>query len=178
MKSKYMIFLIILLNIILRAGMEETCKMIKLDQNGPLLVTANRKVVYDEIYELSSANMLFEEFCTLLDIEYYKQTSGIKYTAVDTDNGSVLAIFSDDDKLIYFKVIRYSSDDDEKKISGLENGTCLTDIMKADPGGDYSFLLASWSGYPQFSFHYFVNGDCYIFHYENGKLDESVFITL
>ena len=49
-------------------------------------------------------------------------------------------------------------------------GTQVAEVKKLDPSGDYTFMYASWSDYPQCSYHYTRDGYEIVIFYDSGFL--------
>ena len=88
-------------------------------------------------------------------------------TVVNSNRGYVLIYFDANQVCTGYKLIRFSSQKYQNNVKSIEGGISLTDVRRLDPDGDYTFLLSSWSQYPQISYHFFEDGTAFEIHYSN-----------
>ena len=79
----------------------------------------------------------------------------------------VLLYFNKDSSFANYRIISFSSESSKIELKEILIGTPIDTVKKIDPQGNYSFLLHSWTKYPQISYHYFRDGSGYAVQYDD-----------
>lgn len=110
---------------------------------------------------------------SLEDISF-KQLGVMYYTIVKTSQNLYLVWFDETEKYCFYRIIVFSDIESKTKIDRINKGDELDSVMQADPQGGYDFLYASWSGFPQISYHFFEDGSAYEILYEDGIVSRII----
>ena len=108
----------------------------------------------------------------------FKQLGVIYYTVIRTPQNLYLVWFDKEERYFFNRVIVFSDVESKTKIERIKKGDDLDSVMQADKQGGYDFLYASWSGFPQVSYHFFEDGSAYEIHYEDGIVSRIVVFTI
>ena len=139
-----------------------------------LEVTHDFSEVWDSVRQKHDVQSFIEKY----QVQYYKTVNSVDYTVIKTNEGFCVVFFGRDDIVSNIKIVVFSDTENKNKLESLSVGSTLGDAQTADPTGQYDFLSASWSGYPQISYHYFSDGDCYAIEYSDGKISNITLFTL
>ena len=148
--------------------------------NQDIIIYTKTEKVYDHNKIASAINRGESMFDYLesLNIENYKALKNCCYTVLQTTNGLQLLMFDSDGMHGIIQPVTFSSITNKKFVENLKVGTPLKNVMEVDPDGNYDFLYHSWTAYPQISYHYFEDGNCYSIEYVNGVISNIVLFTI
>ena len=151
------------------------------------------QVVQQNIFMMKKPELLDKtSFCTKRHqslmtsrrIQYYlgeisfKQLGVLIYTVVRTPKHLYLVWFDEAGKYSFNREIVFSDIESKTKIESIKKGDDLDSVMQADKCGEYDFLFASWSGFPQISYHFFEDGSAYEIHYKDSVVSEVYVFTI
>ena len=108
----------------------------------------------------------------------FKEYGVLYYTVVKTPDRLLLVTFYSDGSFMGTRKIVFSNPTSKKALEQIEIGDPINSVMRADEEGDYSFIYASYSEFPQVSFHFFEDGHCYEIHYKNGTVTDIYTFTI
>ena len=137
-------------------------------------------VVYDSkqvqllLASCPSIDQLQERFDSLL----LKSLGNLLYTVIKTSDSIYWVAFNADGSFAKNELIEFSSVDAQKSLEKVKAGDSLESVMRADDQGNYNFIYANWSEYPQISYHFFENGNCYMICYKNRIVTDIYSFTI
>ena len=175
-KSLFVVFLLALLLV----SCSETGgdNLIDVDQTFALLENTTDTAKYDEVKDFLKNTVSLSDFGKKYNITFYKHFADIYYTVLNTDDGYKLFFFGNDMKYQNTIPIAFSDYSIKAELCSIEVGANLNDIRSIDPLGSYDFLNHSWSGYPRISYHFFADGTCVSFKYDNMSVKEIIKFTI
>ena len=148
-------------------------------QDVLLYTQVKGRVPEKEVDRLEAESASLTEFCSALNIGYYKKTEDEAYTVIRTGKGLFLVTFNADGVYESRREITFSKNDGASFGASLQTGTTtLKSVQDAEPDGQYDFLYAGWTDFPTYSVHFFKNGDCYWLWYEDDVLSEIIHFTI
>lgn len=133
---------------------------------------------HQEIQDLLSQNPNMDDFLTALGITDVKTFKAVPYTVIETTKGIFWIYFPNDGAETALYQIEFSSSENHETVKNLTVGMALSDVLSADPDGDFPFLYVSQSGCPQFSMHFFEDGSAYWFEYRDSIICNIVQFSL
>ena len=144
------------------------------DQNTILYKKCEKEYSYKTIEKLINKRLNMMELGCCLEIEHYKYSNESYYIVIKSDGGFIIIWF--DAKMCYLSTsnILFSDDIYYASISSINVGDDLADVSVADKTGQFDFLYHSWSLYPKISYHYFENGECFVFTYDSENKVQSI----
>ena len=143
-------------------------------------------ILYKEasIINDEQANTVLSQEPTTLQLQQnlgeisFKQLGVLIYTVVRTPKHLYLVWFDEAGKYSFNREIVFSDIESKTKIERIKKGDDLDSVMQADKCGEYDFLFASWSGFPQISYHFFEDGSAYEIHYKDSVVSEVYVFTI
>lgn len=175
---KMLALIVLSLFLFTSCNQKEQQELIKTSQNE--LIYTQLDSIYDHsdvVNTLMQADSLFD-FCEIMDVKQYKVLGEANYTVVQTTKG-LFIIFSDKEgNYPTLRCIEFSSIRNKEKLANLTTDMSLDGVRSADPDGQYDFLYHNRSDYPQFSYHFFEDGDCFCIRYEQNEIVAITRFTL
>lgn len=118
-----------------------------------------------------------EDFAQAYHVEYFKSVKcssdmpkSVKprafYTVMDTDKGLVCISFDEQQAYSCMWIIWFSDNVKSREMDALKVGMDISDVQEIDPSGNYSFGYISTSEVDRVSYHYFIDGNCYVICYD------------
>ena len=144
------------------------------DQNTILYEKCEKEYSYKKIEKFTSNSISLTEFGRRFGVRQYKYNSGCYYVVVKTDEGFIILWFDAEMRYSWSSNIYFSDDIYYDSINSINVGDDLEDVMAADKTGKFDFLRTSWTLYPKISWHYFKNGECFCFTYDEAYKVESI----
>lgn len=134
------------------------------------------EVSYDLLLETLQKYSTLNEINNTIPMKNIKECNSIYRNAIKTDKGWFFILFDNNEAFIDLKRINISNLN-SKKYAILTIGMPLNQVKQIDPSGDYTFCLASWSNYPQKSYHYSSDGYEIVISYNENYIIENVNIN-
>lgn len=173
-KLTHSIIILLFICLLLSSCVERGHNMELVDQNTILYKECEKKYSHERIEKLVDKRLDLKELGRCLGIEHYKYSNENYYIVVKSDGGFIIIWF--DANMCYLSTsnILFSDDIYYDSISLINIGDDLADVSVADKTGQFDFLYHSWSMYPKISYHYFENGECFVFMYDSEYKVKSI----
>lgn len=144
------------------------------------LIKANQEVILftqlggvydyaDVVNAVKQTDSLFD-FCNILGVKYYKAMEEFQYTVLETTEGLVMILADSTGAYLTLQNVSFSSLNNKDALIQVREGMSLEDVRSADPDGQYDSFLHNSSNYPQFSYHFFEDGECYFIQYKQNHI--------
>lgn len=111
-------------------------------------------------------NSNFESITALYPAECIRKRGENYLVLYRTTNGWLRLTFDSSQQYIGKEILRVSTAT-SKSLSKIEIGMSVEVVQEIDPEGNYSFMYASWSGFPAISYHYTTDGYQFFVHYND-----------
>ncbi len=165
-KLKRILFLFLVLVVFNSCAGYQKKELTAVDQTVILYSQQKKTVSFKKIQEEAKKAWSLTEFCREYQLYSYKTLANGTYIVLNTTEGYVVVWFDSEGNNPRVQNISFSSAENYNALSNIQLGMPLDSVKKADPTGQYDFLLASWSEYPKISYHFFESGNCYVVFYD------------
>lgn len=134
---------------------------------------------YHDVVESAGSYPYLAFFCSVQELQYYKHTSWMEYTTIQTGQGLLFVTDfyaserQDGTPPLDAFLIRFSDAADERALQEIHVGMSLDEVKQADPNGQYNprtLVLPDETGAKKISQHFFSNGQAYWITYENNRI--------
>jgi len=176
-KTLYILLVIFSVTILISCNQKGSSDIMCIEQGKIIYTELEATHDYNEVSVFLRDNT-HSSFVEKYQVQYYKTVNSIDYTVIKTTNGYCLVFFGDDNAQSSIQKIVFSDAGNQNKLQSLSVGSTLEEVRAADPTGQYDFLYASQSEFPQISYHYFISGDCYCIEYSDGIISNILYFTI
>lgn len=178
MKKRVLVICFSLMILLTSCERGETHTLQEIEQDTLIFNQITEKLLYDDVALAISQKVDMYTFCKMFDISQYKSVNNIYYTVISTTDDQYLMLFDNNGLNPTMQQIKFSSLNNKESFSHIKVGMTLENAKVADPEGNYIFLFHSWKNYPQFSYHFFEDGECFYVRYEENTVVEIINFTI
>lgn len=115
-------------------------------------------VLFSDLEHATKTKKSIESLNKLMPVQCLRK-QGTSYQAVyRTDAGWALVSFDSERLFQGISEVQISGTLEASDFEIIKIGTKVAEVKELDPSGDYTFMYASWSNYPQCSYHYTRDG--------------------